>query len=35
MSCTGPEVDDPYVLHIPAAPCSGLVPDVEYLNPVL
>ena len=31
FSCIGPEVDDPYVLHIPAAPCSELLPDVEYL----
>ena len=30
FSCIGPEVDDPYVLHIPAAPCSELLPGVEY-----
>ena len=29
-SCIRPEVDDPYVLHIPAAPCSELLPGVEY-----
>ena len=26
----GPEVDDPYVLPIPASPCIELLPDVEY-----
>ena len=25
FSCIGPEVDDPYVPHIPAAPCSELL----------
>ena len=30
FSCIRPEVDDPYVLHIPAAPCSELLPGVEY-----
>ena len=37
MNFIGPEVDDPYVLPIPAALCSELLPDVEYpdIYPVL
>ena len=30
LSCIGPKVDNQYVLHIPAAPCSEILPDVEY-----
>ena len=30
LNFIGPEVDDPYVLPIPASPCTELLPDVEY-----
>ena len=30
LNYIGPEVDDPYILPIPAVSCSEFLPDVEY-----